>query len=66
MSNKSRTKAVPLHLYKKLQTENKRLKEVAKKVVLAFPDRVSEGEEISFNLPAYIIQELDQALKGSK
>ena len=54
--------------WNKLQAENEKLKilkEIANKVVLCFPDIIpADQEEVSFNIPAYIIEELKQNLKG--
>ncbi len=45
--------------------ENKRLREVMNKVALCFPVTIPENlEEVSFNIPAYIIEELRVATKG--
>ena len=45
--------------------ELKRLREIARKVVLCFPEIIPEGqEETKFNIPAYIIEELRNEIKG--
>ena len=39
----------------------------ATKVALCFPDKIPEGqEEIQFNIPAYIIEQMKQTLKDIK
>ena len=49
--------------YEKLKKENSKLKNLGRKVVLCFPDEIPE-DEAKFDIPAYIIEELKQALKG--
>jgi hypothetical protein len=43
-----------------------RIEGIAKKLVLCFPEDIPEGEEeVSFNIPAYIVRDLRQELTSA-
>lgn len=43
-----------------------RLVAASKKMLLCFPEYIPEGqEEVSFDIPAYVIEELRKAVKGA-
>lgn len=48
--------------FEELEEELKNLKSAAKKVVMCFPEDISEDTQ-EFNIPAYIINELREAIK---
>ena len=51
----------------KLADDNKQLREIVRKVSLCFPDKIPEGQVgVSFNIPAYIIEELREAAEAAK
>lgn len=51
-------------IIKQGQVAYEQLRGLAQKIVLCFPDIIPEGqEEVAFNIPAYIVEELKQTLK---
>ena len=51
-------------IIKQGQIAYEQLKGLAQKIVLCFPDMIPEDqEEIAFNIPAYVVEELREALR---